>query len=85
MLNDVVKVEVLDGYKLRLTFEDGVSGVVDVAQLIPFEGVFTPLKNRGAFANVSVNPELGTVEWACGVDLDPVVLYSAVAGTPLPT
>ena len=40
MLKDVVFAEPLDGYQLRLRFEDGVEGVVDVAKLCPFEGVF---------------------------------------------
>jgi hypothetical protein len=32
MLKDIVSVKPLDGYRLHLGFEDGVEGVVDVAQ-----------------------------------------------------
>lgn len=36
----VVAVEPLEGFKLRLTFENGVAGIVDVAQQVRFTGVF---------------------------------------------
>lgn len=85
MLKDVVFAEPLDGYQLRLRFEDGVEGVVDVAKLCPFEGVFRPLKDRELFVQVRVDPELGTVCWPSGADLDPDVLYSIVAGEPIST
>lgn len=84
MFVDVVTAEPLDGYRLRLRFEDGTEGVVDVAKLIPFTGVFAELKDPKAFAAVTVNRELGTVCWPGGADLDPDVLYSIVSGEPLP-
>jgi len=85
MLKDVVFVEPLDDYQLRLRFEDGVEGVVDVAKFCPFEGVFRPLKDREQFVQVRIDPELGTVCWASGADLDPDVLYSIVTGKPIVT
>ena len=36
------------------------------------------------FASVQVHPELGTVFWPCGADLDPDVLYALVSGLPIP-
>ena len=85
MCNDVVFAEPLDDYRLRLRFEDGVEGVVDVANLCPFEGVFRPLKDREQFAQARVDPELGTVCWPSGADLDSDVLYSIVTGESIPT
>jgi hypothetical protein len=32
MLKDITEVEVLDGHRLRLRFEDGIEGVVDLAR-----------------------------------------------------
>lgn len=84
MLKDVVEVRPLEGYRLFLRFEDGVQGEVDVASLVEFKGVFAPLKDREFFAQVRVDPELGTVVWPNGADLDPDVLYARVSGRPLP-
>jgi len=85
LLADITEVRPLDGYWLRLRFEDGVEGVVDVAELIRFDGVFAPLRDRAFFEQVRVNPELGAIYWPNGADLDPEVLYSRLAGTPLPS
>jgi hypothetical protein len=80
MLKDVVDVRPLDGYRLYLRFEDGVEGELDLERLIEFEGVFASLRDRQEFLRVSVDPELGTVVWPNGADLDPDVLYSEVTG-----
>lgn len=85
MLKDVVEVQPLDGYRLRLRFEDGVEGVVDVARLVPLRGVFAALHERSHFVAVRVNPELGTIYWPGGADLDPDVLYAQVTGEALPS
>jgi hypothetical protein len=84
MLKDIVEVKPLDGYRLFLRFEDGAEGEVDLAQMLRFEGVFAPLKDRGNFLQVRVNEELGTICWPNGADLDPDVLYSAVTGEAIP-
>ncbi|MBN2498821.1 MAG: DUF2442 domain-containing protein [Deltaproteobacteria bacterium] len=83
MLQDIVEVKVLDGYRLHLRFEDGVEGVVDIADLVRFEGVFSQLRDRRAFEKVRVHPELGTVVWPGGADLDPDVLYAEVTSKPI--
>ena len=82
MLKDVVAVEALEPYRLRLVFEDGVAGEVDVARLVRFEGVFAPLSDPASFRAVRVEPEAGTVVWPNGADLDPDVLYAEVTGVP---
>jgi hypothetical protein len=86
MLKDVVNVQVLeDGYRLQLKFEDGVEGIVDISLCVPFTGVFAPLQDSREFAAVRVNPELGTICWPCGADMDPDVLYSLVTEEPTPS
>lgn len=84
MLKDVISVQPLDGYRLRLRFEDGAVGEVDVAALVSFTGVFAPLRNKVVFDQVSVDAEMGTVVWPGGADLDPDVLYALATGQPLP-
>lgn len=78
MLKDIVAAQPLDSYKLHVIFEDDVEGIVDIAELIEFTGVFEPLNNPAYFAQVTVNPDLGTICWSNGADLDPVVLYAGV-------
>ena len=84
MLKDIIEVKPLDDYRLFLRFEDGVEGIVDVARLIRFEGVFAPLHERLKFLEVRVDCELGTIVWPNGADLDPDVLYACVKGEPIP-
>jgi hypothetical protein len=84
MLIDIIAVYPLDSHKLHLTFEDGAEGIVDIAQLIEFTGIFEPLADAAFFAQVTVNPDLGTIYWPNGADLDPDVLYSLVTKQPLP-
>jgi len=83
MLKDIVQVRPLDGYRLHVRFEDGVEGGVDVAKLVKFEGVFAPLRDRDYFVQVRVNPDIGTVCWPNGADLDPDVLYALLTDEPI--
>ncbi len=78
MLRDLIEAKPLNGYRLAITFHDGVCGVIDVAAIVPFEGVFASLRAESEFARVFVNRELGSVSWPCGADLDTQVLYSRV-------
>jgi len=84
MLKDVTAVEPLDGYRLHIQFEDSVEGTVDLAEIISFTGVFAPLKDHAYFIQVYVNPDLGTICWPNGADVDPDVLYALVTDEPIP-
>ena len=68
------------GFEVRLEFTDGTRKTVDLEPYL--EGpVFEPLKEDPAlFESVRVDPELGTIVWPNGADLDPDVLYAD--GTP---
>lgn len=84
MVQDIVEVQLLGDYWLAIRFEDGVSGSVDVAALVDFQGVFAPLRDQAYFNQVRVEPDLGTIVWPNGADIDPLVLYSIATGEPLP-
>ena len=84
MLKDVVSVEPLANHRLRIRFDDGTEGVVDVAETVQFSGVFEPLRDESFFAQATVHPELRTVCWPNDADLDSEVLYSKITGTPIP-
>ncbi len=79
-MKDVISVECLGEYRLLLTFEGGDSREADIAQMVPFDGVFEPLSDPEYFRQVRVNPDVGTVVWPNGADLCPDGLYEH--GTP---
>jgi len=68
----VTAVEVLPPHGLRLTFDDGLTRDVDLADEL-WGPMFEPLKDPAFFAQVAVDH--GTVVWPNGVDLDPLVLH----------
>ena len=65
-------------YKLRLTFADGKSGVIDLEDQLWGE-VFEPLKDLSQFKAFRVDAELSTIVWPTGADLAPEFLYQACA------
>ena len=73
----VTDVQVLDGYRLRLAFSDGAVGEIDLAEELWGE-VFEPLREEAVFRQARVDPELGTVAWPNGADLDPESLRANV-------
>lgn len=76
-MHRVVSVEPLAGYRLRLSFSDGVTGEVDLSDIVG-EGVFQALRDPAEFAKVQVDPETHTVAWPGGIDLCPDSLYEDV-------
>jgi hypothetical protein len=46
-------------------------------------GAFFPLKGLAYFRMLRVDPDLGTIVWPNGADLDPDVLYARVTGQPI--
>jgi hypothetical protein len=84
MIKDIIAVKPIKDYQLHLIFEDHREGVVDLAEIIEFNGIFAPLKDPEYFASVWVNPDLGTICWDNGTDIDPVLLYVAIANPDQP-
>ena len=55
----ITNVRVLDGYRVELTFSDGVRGVVDLAnRIVGRGGVFSPIESPEYFRQVFIDPEL---------------------------
>ncbi len=84
MLKDITSACSIPPYQIHLRFEDGIEGTIDLAQIITFSGIFAPLQDPAYFATVQVNPDLGTIAWDNGADLDPDVLYAIVTQQPVP-
>jgi hypothetical protein len=64
----VVSVRPNEDFSLVVAFDDGVEGVLDMTPYLDF-GVFRRLKDLEQFKRVRI--AFDTVEWDCGVDLDP--------------
>lgn len=79
MLYDIVEVKVVKNYILYIRFENGLSGEVDISKIIPFEGIFSKLKEPSYFGTVRVDKDLGTIVWENGADLAPDYLYSIIS------
>jgi hypothetical protein len=80
MLKDIIEARATGGHRIFLRFEDGVSGEIDLGKLVVFTGIFAPLQHPDELAKVRVDPEIGTVCWPNGADLDPDVLYAELTG-----
>lgn len=70
--------EYVSGYRLRLTFEDGRVGELDLEDQLWGE-VFEPLRDPAQFKDFRIDPNLRTIVWPNGADLAPEFLYEACA------
>ena len=64
----------LEGYKLRLWFNNGIVKEVDLKDELYGE-VFEPLRDIALFKQLAVNPDTNTIEWPNGADFAPEFLY----------
>ena len=78
----VVGAAVVGDHVLRLLFSDGTAGDVDLSAE-RWTGVLAPLNDPDYFAQVTVDPEAGTVVWPDGIDLAPEPLYEQAKAHPL--
>jgi len=62
-----------DNYILTISFNNGENGVLDMKPILDF-GIFQRIKDYDAFKRVKVS--FDTIEWDCGVDLDPEYVYA---------
>ena len=66
----VNKVEALPFFRLRVQFEDGTEGVVDMGNFLNRDcGVFKPLRDEAIFSEVYI--QHGAVTWPDELDLAP--------------
>lgn len=77
-MRKVSKVQALQGYRLDLTFDDGVRGVVDLSGLVG-QGVFTCWQDPQMFEQVRIG-SAGELPWGDQVNLCPDSLYLKVTG-----
>lgn len=78
----VTAVEVLQDYRVRLTFDDGTVTEADFADDL-WGPLAEPLRDPESFARVAVDPQSRTIVWPNGYDPAPEVLHGdAPAAAP---
>lgn len=75
---NLIEVAPREKFRLFLMYDDGVSGVVDLAFLAG-RGVFSKWLEPGVFEAVTLG-EAGNPAWPGGVDLCPDALYMMLTG-----
>lgn len=76
--------EYLRDYKIHVTFDDGLQGIIDLEGELWGE-VFEPLKNTDVFRSFRMDNELDTIVWPTGADLAPELLHERAVLHPLAT
>jgi len=69
----ITKVTPQADYVLTVVFENGEYGELDITPLLDF-GIFQRIQDYNVFKRVEV--AFDTIEWDCGVDLDPEYVYT---------
>lgn len=78
----LARAEHLRDYKIHVTFDDGLEGIVALEGELWGE-VFEPLNNIDVFRNFRVDSELDTIVWPTGADLAPEFLHERAVLNPL--
>jgi hypothetical protein len=73
MYPSVIKVIPNRDFTLNITFDTGEQGALDMKPYLDF-GVFQKIQEYEQFRRVRV--VFDTIEWDCGVDLDPEFVYA---------
>jgi hypothetical protein len=81
MLRTIKSVRVEPKWSLRLTFADGVEGVVRLDELVRSGGVFASLAAPAVFEQVKVGPGGRFVEWPGEIDLCADALWREIHDT----
>jgi hypothetical protein len=71
---EVTSAEHVDGYKIRLRFNNGEEGLVDLKECL-WGPMFEPLRDVSVFKRFTVSEVLHTVCWENEADLAPEFLH----------
>jgi len=74
MILHVKEAKYLHDYVIRVRFNDGIEGEVDLENELEGE-VFGPLRDKRKFKSFKVDPILETIVWENGADLAPEFLH----------
>jgi hypothetical protein len=72
-LSSIVKVTAIEDFSLVVVFDDGQTRILNMKPFLDF-GIFERIKTQEKFNRVHV--AFDSIEWDCGVDLDPEFVMS---------
>ena len=78
-MKEITSVEALPNYRLKLRYNDGVEGVVDLSNELGKE-IFAPWKNPKVFAAVKIERGGRALVWSEELDLCADALWLEVTG-----
>ena len=73
-IHSVKRVEVAGPWTLLIEFSDGSARVIDFQPILAGE-LYGPLRDKALFNQVRVDPEVHTIVWPDGADVDPATLH----------
>ena len=74
-LKSVIPVE---HFKLKITFTNGVTGIIDLSEYLDFIGVLEILNDKEIFKKVKIKEN--AIHWTDECELSPETLYSIITG-----
>jgi len=77
-MNRPNKVEALPGFRIRVTYPDGVDGVIDLSADVG-RGVFAPLADAAFFQTVHIG-RYGQIAWSEDIEICPDAAYQEIMG-----
>jgi hypothetical protein len=74
----VAEVEALPGFRLRVRFNDGTAGIVEMGEFVKSDaaGVFAALRDENLFRQARV--AVGAVTWSGELDLAPDAMHQEI-------
>lgn len=74
----IARLDVLPGFRLRVRFNDGTEGTVELAAFLSSSeaGVLAPLRDEARFREARL--ETGAVTWPGNLDLAPDAMYREI-------
>jgi Protein of unknown function (DUF2442) len=72
------KVEAVQSFRIRITYPDGVEGVIDLSGDVG-HGVFAPLADEAFFRKVHIGP-FGQIAWSDEIEICPDAAYREITG-----
>lgn len=73
MFLHVISTEYIKDYKILISFNNGIEGIVNLENELYGE-VFEPLKDINSFKKFKLDPEIDTIVWDNGADFSPEFL-----------